>query len=174
MILFVGVIIENLLFELNLVLLLCCCVYVLEVVLLIDIVEVLECVLGDCECGLGEEGIEVVFELLLEIVIVVDGDVCCVLILLEIVVELVGGEGGCIILQILIQVLVDCICCFDKGGEQFYDQILVLYKLVCSFNFDVVLYWLICMLDGGCDLFYFVCWLICMVIEDIGLVDLCV
>lgn len=45
---------------------------------------------------------------------------------------------------------------------------------MCSFNLDVVLYWLMCMLDGGCDLFYLVCCLICMVIEDIGLVDLCV
>ena len=38
---------------------------------------------------------------------------------------------------------------FDKGGEQFYDQISALHKAVRGSDPDGSLYWLARMLDGG-------------------------
>src|SRR5437763_184588 len=43
---------------------------------------------------------------------------------------------------------------FDKGGEQFYDQISALHKAVRGSNPDAALYWLVRMLDGGADPLY--------------------
>lgn len=61
---------------------------------------------------------------------------------------------------------------YDKGGDEFYDLILVFYKLVWGSLFDGVLYWYCCILVGGGDLFYVVRCLLVIVIEDIGNVDL--
>ena len=60
---------------------------------------------------------------------------------------------------------------FDKGGEQFYDQISALHKSVRSSNPDAAVYWLARMLDGGCDPAYLARRLTRMAIEDIGLAD---
>ena len=43
---------------------------------------------------------------------------------------------------------------FDKGGEQFYDQISALHKSVRGSDPDAALYWLVRMLDGGADPLY--------------------
>ena len=91
--------------------------------------------------------------------------------LLEIAAELAGGEGGRITPQTLTQVLADRTRRFDKGGEQFYDQISALHKSVRSSNPDAALYWLTRMLDGGCDPSYLARRLTRMAIEDIGLAD---
>ena len=40
---------------------------------------------------------------------------------------------------------------FDKGGENFYDQISRLHKSVRGSDPDAALYWLCRMLAGGCD-----------------------
>lgn len=60
---------------------------------------------------------------------------------------------------------------FDKGGEQFYDQISALHKSVRGSNPDASLYWLTRMLDGGADPLYLGRRLVRMAIEDIGLAD---
>ena len=60
---------------------------------------------------------------------------------------------------------------FDKGGEQFYDQISALHKSVRSSNPDAAIYWLARMLDGGCDPAYLARRLTRMAVEDIGLAD---
>ena len=41
---------------------------------------------------------------------------------------------------------------FDKGGDQFYDQISALHKSVRGSSPDAALYWMVRMLDGGADL----------------------
>ena len=69
------------------------------------------------------------------------------------------------------QVLADRTRRFDKGGEQFYDQISALHKSVRSSNPDAALYWLARMLDGGCDPNYLARRLTRMAVEDIGLAD---
>lgn len=60
---------------------------------------------------------------------------------------------------------------FDKGGDQFYDQISALHKSVRGSAPDAALYWLTRMLDGGADPLYVGRRLIRMAVEDIGLAD---
>ncbi len=60
---------------------------------------------------------------------------------------------------------------FDKGGDQFYDQISALHKSVRGSNPDAALYWLCRMLDGGVDPRYLARRIIRMALEDIGLAD---
>jgi len=60
---------------------------------------------------------------------------------------------------------------FDKGGDQFYDQISALHKSVRGSQPDASLYWLVRMLDGGADPLYIGRRLVRMAIEDIGLAD---
>ena len=60
---------------------------------------------------------------------------------------------------------------FDKGGEQFYDQISALHKSVRGSDPDAALYWLVRMLDGGADALYLARRLVRMAVEDVGLAD---
>src|SRR4026209_2521037 len=60
---------------------------------------------------------------------------------------------------------------FDKGGEQFYDQISALHKAVRGSDPDAALYWMVRMLDGGADPLYIGRRVVRMAIEDIGLAD---
>ncbi|CAN7399539.1 replication-associated recombination protein A [Duganella sp. LjRoot269] len=60
---------------------------------------------------------------------------------------------------------------FDKGGDNFYDQISALHKSVRGSNPDAALYWLCRMLDGGADAKYLSRRIVRMAWEDIGLAD---
>jgi len=60
---------------------------------------------------------------------------------------------------------------FDKGGEQFYDQISALHKSVRGSDPDASLYWLVRMLDGGADPRYLARRIVRMAVEDVGLAD---
>ena len=60
---------------------------------------------------------------------------------------------------------------FDKGGDQFYDQISALHKSVRGSSPDASLYWFVRMLDGGADPRYLARRLVRMATEDIGLAD---
>ncbi len=60
---------------------------------------------------------------------------------------------------------------FDKGGDQFYDQISALHKSVRGSHPDAALYWLCRMLDGGADPRYLMRRVLRMAWEDIGLAD---
>ena len=60
---------------------------------------------------------------------------------------------------------------FDKGGDEFYEQISALHKCVRSSNPDAALYWLARMLDGGCDPHYLARRILRMASEDIGNAD---
>lgn len=60
---------------------------------------------------------------------------------------------------------------FDKGGEQFYDQISALHKSVRGSDPDAALYWFCRMLDGGVDPYYLSRRIVRMAWEDIGLGD---
>ncbi len=60
---------------------------------------------------------------------------------------------------------------FDKGGDNFYDQISALHKSVRGSHPDAALYWLTRMLDGGADPRYLARRLVRMAWEDIGLAD---
>lgn len=183
-ILFVGATTENPSFELNSALLSRCRVHVMEAVSADDIAVALQRALDDAEHGLGGRGLRIAPEQLQLIATAADGDVRRGLTLLEIAAELAGDSGadgeeiepgtrepGTITDAILEQVLADRTRRFDKGGEQFYDQISALHKSVRSSNPDAALYWLTRMLDGGCDPSYLARRLTRMAVEDIGLAD---
>ena len=55
---------------------------------------------------------------------------------------------------------------FDKGGDNFYDQISALHKSVRGSNPDAALYWLCRMLDGGADARYLARRIVRMAWED--------
>ncbi len=165
----VGATTENPSFELNSALLSRCRVHVLEAVSVEDIVAALRRALDDHERGLGELALDISDEALAQIAFAADGDVRRALTLLEIAAEL--AEGRTIDEATLQQVLADRTRRFDKGGEQFYDQISALHKSVRSSDPDAALYWLVRMLDGGVDPAYLARRLTRMAIEDIGLAD---
>ena len=170
-ILFVGATTENPSFELNSALLSRCRVHVLEAVSADDIVFALRHALDDAERGLGGRGLDVADAAVREIAGAADGDVRRALTLLEIAADIAEGEGGAISEATLHQVLADRTRRFDKGGDQFYDQISALHKCVRSSNPDAALYWLARMLDGGADPAYMARRLTRMAVEDIGLAD---
>ncbi len=184
-ILFVGATTENPSFELNSALLSRCRVHVMEAVSADDIAVALQRALDDAEHGLGGRGLRIAPEQLQLIATAADGDVRRGLTLLEIAAELAGERdaddaddgsaadttAGTITDAILEQVLADRTRRFDKGGEQFYDQISALHKSVRSSNPDAALYWLARMLDGGCDPVYLARRMTRMAVEDIGLAD---
>ena len=168
-IVFVGATTENPSFELNSALLSRCRVHVLDALAPADIVEALRAALADSERGLGALGLQIGGGQLETIASAADGDVRRALTLLEIAAEL--AEDGRVTDATLQQVLADRTRRFDKGGEQFYDQISALHKSVRSSDPDAALYWLARMLDGGCDVSYLARRLTRMAIEDIGLAD---
>jgi putative ATPase len=168
-IIFVGATTENPSFELNSALLSRCRVHVLEAVSAEDIVGALKRALADEERGLGGQGLAVSDESLQLIACAADGDVRRALTLLEIAAEL--AEDGRIDEATLEQVLADRTRRFDKGGEQFYDQISALHKSVRSSDPDAAVYWLCRMLDGGVDPLYLARRMTRMAVEDVGLAE---
>jgi putative ATPase len=165
----VGATTENPSFELNSALLSRCRVHVLDPVGAAPIVIALQAALDDSERGLGGRGLSVASQTLAQIAHAADGDVRRALTLLEIAADL--AIDGHISQGTLEQVLADRTRRFDKGGEQFYDQISALHKSVRSSDPDAALYWLVRMLDGGCDPSYLARRLVRMAIEDVGLGD---
>ena len=60
---------------------------------------------------------------------------------------------------------------FDKGGDNFYDQISAMHKSVRGSDPQAALYWMARMVDGGCDPRYIARRVMRMAAEDIGLAD---
>jgi putative ATPase len=168
-IVFVGATTENPSFELNSALLSRCRVHVMAAVGIDDIVKTLRRAVDDHEHGLGGLHLQVDDEALAWMAQAADGDVRRALTFLEIAGEL--AENQRIDPSTLEQVLADRTRRFDKGGEQFYDQISALHKSVRSSDPDAALYWLVRMLDGGCQPEYLARRLTRMAVEDIGLAD---
>ncbi|HWR96339.1 MAG TPA: replication-associated recombination protein A [Arenimonas sp.] len=169
-IVFIGATTENPSFELNSALLSRCRVHVMDAVSVEAIETALRHALADHDNGLG--GTLVIAESQLRsIAQAADGDVRRALTLLEIAAEVAGSSHGEVTDALLQQVLADRTRRFDKGGDQFYDQISALHKSVRNSNPDAALYWLTRMLDGGCDPGYLARRLTRMAVEDIGLAD---
>ncbi len=61
---------------------------------------------------------------------------------------------------------------FDKGQEEFYNQISALHKSLRGSNPDASLYWFMRMIDGGADPLYIGRRLLRFAWEDIGLADI--
>ncbi|MBI3374027.1 MAG: replication-associated recombination protein A [Betaproteobacteria bacterium] len=101
-----------------------------------------------------------------------DGDARRLLNALEILATAAGVSGAVQIDAAFVEhTLASNLRRFDKGGEQFYDQISALHKSVRGSDADAALYWLVRMLDGGADPLYLGRRMVRMAIEDVGLAD---
>jgi putative ATPase len=100
-----------------------------------------------------------------------DGDARRFLNDIEQLAEAARAQGSPVTLELAGNVLVRGPRRFDKGGDDFYDQISALHKSVRGSDPDAALYWMARMLDGGCDPLYVARRVIRMACEDIGLAD---
>ncbi len=169
-IVFVGATTENPSFELNSALLSRCRVHVMDAVSVPAILKALKSALSDKNKGISSD-IGITEDQLQAIAKAADGDVRRALTLLEISADVALSSDGHVTEQSLQQVLADRTRRFDKGGDQFYDQISALHKSVRNSNPDAALYWFARMIDGGCDPGYLARRLTRMAVEDIGLAD---
>jgi putative ATPase len=170
---FVGATTENPSFEVNNALLSRARVYVLKPLAAEDLGKLLERALKDPERGLGRLQLELepgARELLLA---AADGDARRMLNLLETAADLAAAEGPGHRLDAdtMRAVIGSTYVRFDKGGENFYDQISALHKSVRGSDPDAALYWLCRMLAGGCDPLYIARRALRMASEDIGNAD---
>jgi putative ATPase len=170
---FIGATTENPSFELNSALLSRARVYVLRSLTVDDIVKLLRRALEDTERGLGGRGLQVDDQALTALAHGGDGDARRALGMLELAADLADSRDGAavITLEQVREVAAGGRRRFDKGGEQFYDQISALHKAVRGTDPDAALYWYARMLDGGCDPHYLARRIVRMAIEDIGLAD---
>jgi putative ATPase len=101
-----------------------------------------------------------------------DGDGRRLLNLLELMIESARAKKVTLVnLKFLQELLPQQLRRFDKGGENFYDQISALHKAVRGSDPDAALYWFCRMLDGGVDIQYLSRRIVRMSWEDIGLAD---
>ena len=84
---------------------------------------------------------------------IADGDVRQSLNLLELSMQVASANGKDVILDesLLTDLMETGSRRFDKGGDQFYEQISALHKSVRGSDPDAALYWFARMMDGGCD-----------------------
>jgi putative ATPase len=154
---FVGATTENPSFEVNSALLSRATVYVLEP--LSD---------RDLEILLSRTGIPIDDSAKARLIGFADGDARRLLNAVEIL-KNTGAEN--LTGEFVEQTLAKNLRRFDKGGEQFYDQISALHKAVRGSDADAALYWMVRMLDGGADPLYIGRRVVRMAVEDIGLAD---
>jgi putative ATPase len=168
----VGATTENPSFELNSALLSRARVYVLRSLNVDDIVKLLRRALEDPR-GLGGRGLRIDDAALAALAHGGDGDARRALGMLEVAADLAEQRDGAafISMETVREVATGGRRRFDKGGEQFYDQISALHKAVRGTDPDAALYWFARMLDGGCDPHYLARRIVRMAIEDVGLAD---
>ncbi len=170
---FVGATTENPSFEVISALLSRARVYVLRPLSVEDLTGLLQTALQDEERGLGREHLAAEAEALELIARAADGDARRALNMLELAAGLIEAAGPARALTAAIaqEVASGGLRRFDKGGDQFYDQISALHKAVRGSDPDAALYWLCRMLDGGCDPLYVARRVTRMAVEDVGLAD---
>ncbi len=169
---FIGATTENPSFEVIGALLSRAQVYVLKSLEAADIRALLERALTDRERGLGDSGLSIEPEALELLAQAGDGDARRALGMLELAGGLAAASAtGTITLAQAREVASGGRRRFDKGGEQFYDQISALHKAVRGSDPDAALYWYARMIDGGCDPPYIARRVLRMASEDIGLAD---
>ena len=166
---FIGATTENPSFEVVSALLSRARVYVLKSLDATSLESLLRRALHDAERGLGAQQLEIDDEALKLLVAAADGDARRALNMLEIAADLAVERR--ISAAQAAEVASGTRRRFDKGGEQFYDQMSALHKCVRGTDPDAALYWLSRMIDGGCDPAYLARRITRMAVEDIGLAD---
>jgi putative ATPase len=172
---FVGATTENPSFEVNNALLSRARVYILKSLQAEDLSRLLDRALADAERGLGSLHLTIVAPARELLIAAADGDARRLLNLLETAADLAtpntGGTARELDLETTRAVIGATYVRFDKGGENFYDQISALHKSMRGSDPDAALYWLCRMLAGGCDPLYIARRAIRMASEDIGNAD---
>jgi putative ATPase len=170
---FIGATTENPSFEVVSALLSRARVYVLRSLAAPDLARLIDDALADVERGLGDRRIAIDADARELLALAGDGDARRTLGMLEIAADLaVERDGHAVITrEQAVEVASGGRRRFDKGGDQFYDQISALHKAVRGTDPDAALYWLMRMLDGGCDPLYIARRAVRMAVEDIGLAD---
>ncbi|HLW25677.1 MAG TPA: replication-associated recombination protein A [Steroidobacteraceae bacterium] len=171
---FIGATTENPSFEVNNALLSRARVYVLKPLTAEDLGKLLDRALAQPERGLGAQPLTLEPQARELLIAAADGDARRMLNLLETAADLAeSAEAGVRRLGVdtLRAVIGSTYVRFDKGGENFYDQISALHKAVRGSDPDASLYWLCRMLAGGCDPLYVARRAVRMASEDIGNAD---
>jgi putative ATPase len=166
---FVGATTENPSFEVNNALLSRARVYVLKSLTATDLGKLVDHALTDTERGLGAQGLIIDADARELLITAADGDARRLLNLLETAADL--AVDGRLDLETTRSVIGTTYVRFDKGGENFYDQISALHKSMRGSDPDAALYWLCRMLAGGCDPLYIARRALRMASEDIGNAD---
>lgn len=166
---FIGATTENPSFELNNALLSRARVYILQSLSKDDIKQVIQQALMDQERGIGHLQLNFPEALQDQLAEYADGDARTALNLLEIISEL--AINRVVTEDILKEVINNGVRQFDKGGENFYNQISALHKSVRGSDPDAAIYWFARMIDGGCDPLYIARRAVRMATEDIGNAD---
>ena len=170
---FIGATTENPSFELNSALLSRARTYVIKRLEPEDLRTIIDAALDDSQHGLGDLSLDMPDKLRDSLAQAADGDARRALNLLEIVSDLAEDIDGKHTIEpaTLNEVIAGGSRRFDKGGDDFYDQISALHKSVRGSSPDAALYWLVRMLDGGCDPVYIARRVVRMASEDIGNAD---
>ena len=164
LIVFIGATTENPSFEVNSALLSRCQVYVLKSLVEEDLLKILNKAFIPKEISADEAAKELMISYS-------NGDARRLLNLAEMVINS-SDSTNLIINKVAIEKLIsDKTRKFDKGGDQFYDQISALHKSVRGSDPNASIYWLMKMIDGGADPLYLARRIIRIAIEDIGLAD---
>ena len=158
---FIGATTENPSFEVNSALLSRARVYVLKPLDEAALSRVLDRAQDLLQIQIDESARQALFE-------VADGDARRMLNLLEIAAQL-GGEW--LDAPAVQAASGERTRRFDKGGDQFYDQISALHKSIRGSDPDASLYWFCRMVDGGADPRYLGRRLIRIASEDVGNAD---
>lgn len=166
---FIGATTENPSFEVVSALLSRARVYVLKALPVEALVSLMQRALADPARGLGERRMQIEPEALQLLAHAADGDARRALNMLEIAADLASDTS--ITAAQAREVAGGTLRRFDKGGEQFYDQISALHKSMRGSDPDAALYWLARLLDGGCDPSYLARRMVRMAVEDTGLAD---
>ncbi len=172
---FIGATTENPSFEVNSALLSRARVYVLKALDHDAIRRIVDRAIDDRERGLGASGVSVEESARGLLADAADGDARQALNYLELAANLAASESEAS--PRVDQALVARVIReggarrFDKGGDNFYDQISALHKSIRGSDPDATLYWLARMLDGGCDPRYLARRLVRVASEDIGNAD---
>lgn len=171
---FIGATTENPSFELNNALLSRARVYKLKSLTPQDIRQIIDHAI---EQGLAERELIIDEQLRDRLAEQADGDARRALNLLEIAADLAepiaDDPDGRVTIneETLTEIISGGVRRFDKGGEEFYDQISAMHKSMRGSNPDACLYWLARMLDGGCDPLYIARRVVRMASEDVGNAD---
>jgi putative ATPase len=170
---FIGATTENPSFELNSALLSRARTYVLKRLDQTALRTIIDHALNDTAHGLGTLNIALAEDLRMRLAEAADGDARRALNLLEIASDLAETRDNQAVIpeSVLNEVIAGGTRRFDKGGDDFYDQISALHKSVRGSSPDAALYWLVRMLDGGCDPLYIARRVVRMASEDIGNAD---